>query len=147
MVSDNGLIWDLKNQCQIKCSKSKRGWVRCHLWLNKVRKTIGLHRVVAMAFIGKSDLTVNHKDGNKENNNINNLEYMTRKEQNKHRSYVLKRGNRKRVICIENNKTYETIKEACEDLNLSYKNQHISSVCKHKYGFKSSYGYHFEYAV
>ena len=84
------------------------------------------------AFVGISTLTVNHKDGNKENNSINNLEYMTVQEQNIHRSKVLKRGNRKKIICLENNKIYETIKDACNDLDIQYNASHISSVCKHK---------------
>lgn len=50
------------------------------------------------AFVGMSDLTVNHKNGNKEDNSIENLEYMTRKEQNIHRSNTLKVGNRKRLF-------------------------------------------------
>lgn len=111
--------------------------------MNGERKTIGVHRVIAYAFLGISDLTVNHKDGNKENNSISNLEYMATKEQNEHRSYILKTGNRKRIKCIENNKIYDTIKEACEDLNINYKNSHISEVCKHKYGFRSSHGVSF----
>lgn len=34
-----------------------------------------VHRLVAEAFLGESDLQVNHKDGNKRNNCIDNLEY------------------------------------------------------------------------
>ena len=97
------------------------------------------------AFFGISDLTVNHKNGDKNDNSIDNLEYMTKEEQNIHRSKTLKIGNRKSIICKENNKVYETIKEACDDLGIEYKNSHISEICKHKYGFKSSHGYHFEY--
>ena len=39
-----------------------------------------IHRLVAKAFLGKSDLLVDHIDGNKLNNNINNLEYVTPRE-------------------------------------------------------------------
>jgi hypothetical protein len=70
---------------------------------------------------------------------------MTLQEQNHHRSYILKRGNRRSIRCLENNKVYETIKEACNDLSIPYDKQHISKVCQHKYGFKSTHGYHFEY--
>lgn len=115
------------------------------MWFCDKRVTIGVHRLIMYAFVGISDLTVNHIDGNKENNSISNLEYMTREEQNTHRSKIFKKGNQKPVICIENGKIYSTIKEACEDLGINYYNSHISEVCKHKYGFKSSHGYHFEY--
>lgn len=44
------------------------------------------HRVVAEAWIGKPDdaKTVNHKDGNKLNNNVDNLEWVTYKTNNAH---------------------------------------------------------------
>ena len=45
-----------------------------------------VHRLVAEAFLGKTQgLEVNHKDGNKSNNNVNNLEWVTASENQKHR--------------------------------------------------------------
>lgn len=144
-ATNDGHVYDSVLDKYVAENKSKRGWIKCHIWYNDKRITIGIHRLIMYAFVGISELTVNHIDGNKENNNIENLEYMTREEQNIHRSKILKIGNRKRIICKENNKIYETIKEACDDLNIEYENSHISEICKHKYGFKSSHGYHFEY--
>lgn len=42
------------------------------------------HRLVALAFIGKSELTVNHKNGNKIDNRPENLEYLSFSENSKH---------------------------------------------------------------
>lgn len=144
-ATEDGHIFDTKFNRFVSENINKRGWVRCHLWFNNKRITIGVHRVIMYAFVGISNLTVNHKDGDKTNNNISNLEYMSREQQNQHRSYVLKRGNRRKIRCLDNNKVYETIKDACDDLGIKYANSHISEVCKKKYGFKSSQGYHFEY--
>lgn len=47
-------------------------------------KTMKLHRLIAETFIGKSDLEVNHVDGNKKNNDIHNLEYVNRSQNVKH---------------------------------------------------------------
>jgi hypothetical protein len=51
---------------------------------NGKHKTFLLHRLVAEAFLGASKLQVNHKDGNKLNNSIDNLEYCTASENVKH---------------------------------------------------------------
>ena len=46
-----------------------------------------IHRLVAMHFLPQKDeysLTVNHKDGDKSNNTLSNLEWMTQSENNQH---------------------------------------------------------------
>ncbi len=43
-----------------------------------------VHRLVAEAFIDGRDETVNHKDGNKRNNHVSNLEWMSYSDNNKH---------------------------------------------------------------
>ena len=78
-VSDNGIVkrtrWDL-----LKPHKINSGYycVSIH------GRTYCIHRLVLEAFIGPSDLDVNHKDGNKLNNNLSNLEYVTRSDNAKH---------------------------------------------------------------
>lgn len=49
-------------------------------------KQVKVHRIVAFEFIlnPENKKTINHIDGNKENNNINNLEWSTVPENNKH---------------------------------------------------------------
>lgn len=116
----DGHIYDSYLNRFVVENKSKRGWLRCHIWMNEERKTIGVHRLIAYAYFGVSSLTVNHKDGNKENNSVFNLEYMTLQDQNIHRSKIIKKGNLKKVKCLENNKIYDSIKDACDDLGLKY---------------------------
>ena len=116
----DGHIYDSYLNRFVDENKSKRGWLRCHIWMNEERKTIGVHRLIAYAYFGVSSLTVNHKDGNKENNSVFNLEYMTLQDQNIHRSKIIKKGNLKKVKCLENNKIYDSIKDACDDLGLNY---------------------------
>ena len=43
-----------------------------------------VHRLVAEAFLGASELTVNHKNGNKTDNRLDNLEYCSNKENTLH---------------------------------------------------------------
>ena len=90
-ASTFGNIYDNKLNKPVPYMKHKRGWLRCHIWINGERKTIGVHRVIMLTFCGESDLTVNHIDGNKENNRLDNLEYATIAENNEHKSKVLKK--------------------------------------------------------
>ena len=58
----------------------------------KERKTSSVHQLVALTFIPnpKQKRTVNHKDHNKLNNSVENLEWATTTEQNRHK----KKGSR-----------------------------------------------------
>jgi len=64
------------------------------------RKCVPIHCLVAAAFIGprENKLEVNHKDGNKNNGNLDNLEYVTRQENMLHAKKLglFRRGDRKK---------------------------------------------------
>lgn len=57
-------------------------------YLKDIKKNILIHRAIAMAFIPNplNLKEVNHKDGNKKNNDISNLEWVTRKQNAIHAS-------------------------------------------------------------
>lgn len=50
---------------------------RVSLWKNGVKKDWLVARLVGITFLGESDLTINHIDGNRFNNHIENLEWCT----------------------------------------------------------------------
>lgn len=50
------------------------------LYKNKISKTVVVHRLVASAFLGKSNFHVDHIDGNRFNNRIENIRYCTPRE-------------------------------------------------------------------
>lgn len=69
----------------------KQGYVKINLYKNSQVKTKKVHCLVAEAFIGPKPLGMdtNHKDGNKTNNCISNLEYITRRANCRHALDVL----------------------------------------------------------
>jgi hypothetical protein len=74
-------------------SLSTNGYMRVTSQEDKVSKRMYVHRLVATTFIenklNNKDQVVNHMDGNKQNNNVNNLEWITYQENSKH-SFDLK---------------------------------------------------------
>lgn len=56
------------------------GYQRVAVIVSGKLKTLKVHRVICETFLGESSMQVNHKDGDKENNNISNLEYCTGSE-------------------------------------------------------------------
>lgn len=73
----------------------KNGYKEVSIYLTpSVGKMFYVHRLVAMAFIGElpDECEVNHKDGNKANNNLQNLEIVTPSENRLHAYHGLKKG-------------------------------------------------------
>lgn len=83
-VSNLGNVKSLrKNKIMSPCIAG-RGYN--HLFLYKDKKASGflVHRLVLLAFIGYSNLVVNHKNGIKTDNRLENLEYCTYSENEQH---------------------------------------------------------------
>lgn len=64
-----------------KLSITKKGYLKVMLSdINGIRKGYFVHRLVLSTFLHNSLLQVNHKDANKQNNNLFNLEWTTNRE-------------------------------------------------------------------
>lgn len=72
--------------------KNREGYIRVNLFSNGKKKRYFIHRLVAEAFIPNPENKpqVNHKDGNKQNNELSNLEWVTNSENQLHSYYILK---------------------------------------------------------
>ena len=75
-------------QQKLKHRLNKKGRPYINLCINGKYKSYEIHRLVAEAFIPKIEgkEQVNHIDGNKQNNSIKNLEWVTRDENMQHAS-------------------------------------------------------------
>lgn len=89
-VSDTGIVYG-KNGKPLKPNTNCHGYRYVVLMLDDRPKTVMVHRLVAMAFCPgyKDGLQVNHKDGDKTNNNYTNLEWVTRYDNVQHAIHVL----------------------------------------------------------
>ena len=144
-ITSCGKVWSYITKKFLKPKLDKDGYLLINLYKNKNMKTFKIHRLVAKTYIenpcGLPE--VNHKDENKANNSILNLEWCSHKyNQNygTHNKKIAKSKN-KAVYCIELNKVFNSIKSASEELGLN--NTCISLACKNK--IKTSGGYHWEF--
>lgn len=139
------------------------GYLHVCLHKNKQQKTVRVHRLVANEFIEnpQNKPQVNHKNGNKKDNRIENLEWATSSENINHavktglkpnttenqRNVARKNGLkcRKRVLQYDKNKTYSKvwkgIKEASRKTGIDKSS--IVKCCKGK--VKSAGGYMWKY--
>lgn len=91
-VSTYGNIRNKTTQKILKGRLTKSGYLQVSLKIDETNKFSNryIHRLVAIYWIDNPEdkREVNHKDGNKENNNINNLEWVTSSENQKHRHSI-----------------------------------------------------------
>lgn len=122
----------IEKRKNLKKTLSNNGYFVVNLWKHNVKIQLLIHRLVAQSFISNPNnlSCVNHKDGNKLNNCVSNLEWCTYQENNIH---ALNNGLKKPYVRVnqydlENNfiKTWSSIKEAQN----FYKTSHIGECCR-----------------
>ena len=82
MVSNDGRVWSNKTNKYLSQSLNSYGYPKVHI----DGKVVTVHILVAKAFLPNPEnkKTVNHKDENKLNNNVNNLEWVDDYENNRY---------------------------------------------------------------
>lgn len=90
-ITPRGEIYSIKNNRKMKLHKKPDGYMRITFCVDRKKTHIYVHQLVAIHFIDNSNNKkfVNHKDGNKSNNNLENLEWVTPKENMQHYHEVL----------------------------------------------------------
>lgn len=94
-VDTNGVVYG-KNGQPLKYSLNHSGYCMINFYVNHVRKGFAIHTLVAKQFLDNDDTfktQVNHKDGNKTNNRVDNLEWVTPLENTRHAIEVLGHDN------------------------------------------------------
>lgn len=148
----------------LKPIKNKGGYLKVNISVNGQRQEHKIHQLVMSAFVGDrpDGLQVNHIDEDKTNNRLDNLEYVTPKENINHGTHNarasknltglkrspesckrIKNAVRRRaraVECIETGVVYETCGDAEMFIGIT---QGVRSVCHGRQ--KTAGGYHWRY--
>jgi hypothetical protein len=139
-----GWFFRLTKEQEIKQSNC-RGYYKVGLCSNNVMTQPRTNRLVAQAFIPNPENKpcVNHINGIKTDNRVENLEWCTYKENNTHAVLTglrkektgKDRFNSKSVICKKTNKVYYTIQDAAKDINVhpATLSRALRGVYKNKY--------------
>lgn len=82
-VSNYGRVYNSSGNIMCHQSINRNGYMRVHIH----GRDVMVHRLVLQSFMPNpkcNELQVNHKDGNKSNNHLSNLEWCTREENMQH---------------------------------------------------------------
>lgn len=162
-VSDMGEIRSLdrispcgKGRCHLFKSKvltpssNGKGYTFVRLAKNGINKKHYIHRLVAEAFIdnGNNYPIINHKDENRANNKVDNLEWCTYKYNSNYGNIKNKIANKCSIEIIQifpdgKEKAWKSAREVERQLGINHSN--ITACCKKK--TKTAGGYKWRYAI
>lgn len=152
MVSNFGRVKSIQytKERMLKLNKKKTGYLEVGLMVKpNCRKWFLVHRLVMETFLpieNSNEFEVNHKDENKNNNRIDNLEWVTSKENCNYgtRNFRLSMDKNIPVECVETGIIYRSFHEAAEKTNIGIEG--INMCCTGYRNRKTAGGYHWRYA-
>lgn len=141
-ISDQGMVRNTKTK-HLRSFAYNHGYPQIDMYPGKQTRTV--HTLVAETFLGKHPgMQVNHKNGNKKDNRLTNLEWVTPSENLQH-AYDHKLRNaphEKPVRVIETGEVFQSITKCSEAIDADWRN--VSACLNGKR--ETCNGLHFEFA-
>lgn len=132
-VSNLGNVKNILNNKILKSNNNGIGYYQVRIRNNdRLYKSVYIHRLVAINFIENKTLNktdINHINGIKSDNNLSNLEWITKSENTKHayrNKLIPLVTNGKKVVDVKTNKIYKSITMASKELGIS--NKYLSNM-------------------
>ena len=150
-IDTDGVIYSKKDK-PLKYSINHNGYCIVNFYVNHKRTGFSVHALVAATFIPNEDKEknqVNHKNGIKTDNRVENLEWVTRSENEIHKlkhglSNVEWKGDIKIVFLDNTEKIYESTRICAKDLNTSHTNirnwlkrETVNDFCRKNFNIKN----------
>lgn len=142
-VSSQGRVCNIRTGRILKANFAGRGYLQLRLCNETGCHFRRVSRLVAQAFLGPLDdgLEVNHRDGNKLDNSVDNLEIVTHQKNMQHAwANDLIPRRLKKVRCLETNELFPSVTDAANSFDVRQ-----GSMSNHLNGRRSNIkGFHFE---
>lgn len=148
-VSDAGYVMNTRTGRVLKSSPDNYGYITVHLCKDEQWYTKRVHRLVAETFLeqpNEESWQVNHINGNKRDNRLSNLEYVTPSE-NMYHAYAHGMNhwvgyNERPVRIVETGEVFKSQAECARAIGGSQPNINACLVGRRN----KHLGYHYEYA-
>ena len=153
-VSNQGNVISINNGRNVKREANLKGYRIINLWKNGIGKMFRVHRLVAKAFIPNPEgkPCIDHINGNRSDNRVENLRWVTNKENQNNPITKNKFKNRKgkphheiQIEQVKNGvviKIHQSINSAARELNITASN--ISAICRGKGKSYKGFGWRYK---
>ncbi len=153
IITKNGKIYNINSNYYLKTNINRDKYEIVSLFYNKKKKSFLVHRLVAELYLDKpesmEELQVNHLDGNRSNNKVENLQWVTPKEHSRYTFDFGKKKQMKKTVLMIDPKSndiinsFDSVREASDKTGINY--SAIANVARGVHGYKTAGGFIWKY--